>query len=62
MVDEKLERALPRDTPGYHERQAAHYRAVAESATTPAIKARLLHEAEMHDGVAAERERVAGES
>ena len=59
MVDETLQRALPRDTPSYHERQAAHYRALAETATTPAIKARLLREAEEHDLVAA---RIAGES
>ena len=33
MSDEKL-RALPRDTPDYHARQAAHLRALAENATT----------------------------
>jgi hypothetical protein len=49
MEDEKLARALPRDVPNYHQRQAAHYRALAESATTPAVKARLLREAEEHD-------------
>ena len=51
MVNEKLQRALPRDTPDYHERQAAHYRALAETATTPAIKARLVREAEEHERV-----------
>ena len=33
MSDEKL-RALPRDVPDYHARQAAHLRALAENATT----------------------------
>lgn len=52
MVDEKLQRALPRDVPNYHQRQAAHFRALAETAATPAIKARLLREAERkHEGV-----------
>ncbi len=55
MVDEKLPRALPRDVPDYHERQAAHYRALAETATPPAVKARLLHEAEAHERVAEEK-------
>ena len=31
----KLPPTLPRDTPDYHQRQAAHFRALAESATTP---------------------------
>lgn len=52
MVDEKLPRALPRDVPDYHERQAAHYRALAETATTEAIKARLTSEAEKHEKAA----------
>jgi hypothetical protein len=51
MVDEKLQRALPRDVPNYHERQAAHFRVLAETAATPAIKARLLREAEKHERV-----------
>lgn len=46
MVDEKLQRALRWDVPNYHQRQAAHFRALAETAATPAIKARLLREAE----------------
>ncbi len=57
MVDEKLPRALPRDVPDYHERQAAHYRALAETATTPAIKACLLREAEAHEQAAEEKEK-----
>jgi hypothetical protein len=51
MSDEKLARALPREVPDYHQRQAAHFRALAETATTPAIKARLLREAEEHDQI-----------
>ena len=49
MDDEKLAQALPQDVPNYHQRQAAHFRALAETATTPAVKARLLREAEEHD-------------
>jgi hypothetical protein len=51
MMVEKLTRALPRDVPAYHERQAAHLRALAENATTATIKARLLHEADEHEQV-----------
>ena len=46
MVGEKLQRALRWDVPNYHQRQATHFRALAETAATPAIKARLLREAE----------------
>ena len=52
MSDEKL-RALPRDVPDYHARQAAHLRALAENATTNRLKARLLDEAEQHERLAA---------
>ena len=48
MSDEKL-RALPRDVPDYHARQAAHLRALAASATTARLKARLLKQAELID-------------
>jgi hypothetical protein len=54
MGEDKLTRALPREVPNYHERQAAHFRALAETATTPAVKARLLREAEEHDLIVAE--------
>jgi hypothetical protein len=37
-MEEKLPRALPRDVPDYHERQAAHFRALASTATTPRVK------------------------
>jgi hypothetical protein len=39
---------LPAGITERHERQAAHYRALAETATTPTTKARLLREAEAH--------------
>jgi hypothetical protein len=51
-MEEKLPRALPRDVPDYHERQAAHFRALASTATTARVKARLLHEAEEHEQIA----------
>ena len=44
-------RALPRDVPDFHERQAAHLRALAESATTPAVKERLLNQAMQHERI-----------
>jgi hypothetical protein len=53
----ELPRALPRDVPDYHQRQAAHLRALAETATTRAVKDRLLHEAERYEELA---EEVAG--
>ena len=55
MTNESL-RALPRDVPDYHARQAAHLRALAENATTAGLKARLLEEAEQHDRLAAPTE------
>ena len=36
----------------YHERRAAHYRALAATAVTPALKSRLLRQAEMHERLA----------
>ena len=57
MSDEKL-RALPRDTPDYHARQAAHLRALAENATTARLKARLLEEAEQHEQLAAPADEI----
>jgi hypothetical protein len=55
MSDESL-RALPRDVPDFHARQAAHLRALAANATTAPLKARLLGEAEQHDRLAAPTE------
>jgi hypothetical protein len=54
MIDDDRLRALPRDVPNYHERQAAHLRALAENATRASIKARLLKQAEEHERVAAD--------
>ena len=51
-MDETLPRAIPRDVPDYHERQAAHFRALASTATTAGVKARLLREAEQHEQIA----------
>lgn len=50
MSDDK--RVLPRDAPHYHERQAAHLRALAEQATTRRIKQRLLDQAAEHERAA----------
>ena len=60
MENEQL-RALPRDTPDYHARQAAHLRALAENATAVRLKARLSKEAEQHESLAAmaDEERIA---
>ena len=52
MTDEKL-RALPRDVPDFHARQAAHLRALAENAPSARLKSRLLGEAEQHERLAA---------
>jgi hypothetical protein len=49
---EALPPALPRDVPDYHERQAAHCRALASCAPSPALKTRLLQEAEEHEEIA----------
>ena len=51
MTDESL-RALPRDVPDYHARQAAHLRALAANASTARLKTRLLEQAERHDRLA----------
>ena len=51
-MEEKLPRALPRDVPDYHERQAAHFRALASTTTTARVKTRLLREAEEHEQTA----------
>jgi hypothetical protein len=49
---EKLPPALPREVPDYHGRQASHCRALAGSAHSPAVRARLLQEAEEHEKIA----------
>jgi hypothetical protein len=48
----RLPPALPREVPDYHGRQASHCRALARSAHSPVVKARLLREAEEHEKVA----------
>jgi hypothetical protein len=53
-MDETLPRAIPRDVPDYHERQAAHFRELASIATTQPVKDRLLREAEQHEQMARE--------
>jgi hypothetical protein len=50
-MEEKLPRALPRDVPDYHDRQAAHFRALASTVTTARVKTRLLREAEEHEQI-----------
>jgi hypothetical protein len=47
-----LPQALPREVPDYHERQAAHFRELADTATTRRVRARLLQEAEQHEQIA----------
>src|SRR5262249_15608254 len=44
---------LPPKVTDYHARQAAHLRELAENATTPWLKTRLLNEAQWHDEHAA---------
>lgn len=49
---DRLPPALPREVPDYHERQASHCRALAASAPSPSLKARLLQEAEEYEKIA----------
>lgn len=51
-MEEKLPRALPRDVPDYHERQAAHFRALASTTKATRLKPRLVREAEEHEQIA----------
>ena len=44
--------ALSRDNPNNHEREAARFRALASTATTAAVKARLLQETKKHEQIA----------
>jgi len=48
-MEKTLSRALPKEVPDYHQREAAHLRALAETATTPALKRRLKRAAAEHD-------------
>jgi hypothetical protein len=51
-MEEKLLWAPLKDAHAYHQRRAAHFRALASTATTAGVKARLLHEAEEHEQIA----------
>ena len=50
--DKWLGAALPWEVPDYHQRQAAHLRSLAATATTVKVKARLLDEARKHEDIA----------
>jgi hypothetical protein len=52
MTDREALKALPRNTPDYHTRQASHLHALAEVSTTRALKERLLRQAEEHEKLA----------
>jgi hypothetical protein len=52
MSDEKPSWALPGDVPNDHARLATRLRALAADATTGALKARLLEEAEQEERIA----------
>ena len=54
MSDDDALRALPRDAPDYHARQAAHLRVLADKTTKRRTKDRLLGEAERHRRLAEE--------
>jgi hypothetical protein len=53
---------IPPHSAAYYRRKAAQARQIAEGATTPAIKARLLNEAVHCDQLAAGADRGAGEA
>jgi hypothetical protein len=53
MFGDKLPRALPRDVPDYHAREAAHWRALAATETAAPVKSTLLSVAERHERLAA---------
>jgi hypothetical protein len=52
MSDRTPSRVLPGDEPNHHERLATRLRALAADATTGALKARLLEEAEREERLA----------
>ena len=58
MLGEKLPRALPRDVPDYHEREAAHWRALAASQTAAQVRSTLLAVAEGHERLATTRSAI----
>ena len=54
MSNDDVLRALPRDTPDYHARQAAHLHVLAQNASPTELNARLLEEADRHAQLAEE--------
>lgn len=60
MIREKF-RVLPRDAPRYHERQAAHLRALADQATRK-TKQQLLEQAGEHERAATGEEIASDEA
>ena len=48
-MDDDALRALPRDAPNFHQRQASHLRALAATTTTPTVKVQLLAKADEHE-------------
>ena len=53
MLGDKLPRALPRDVPDYHEREAAHWRALAATENAAPVRSTLMNVAERHERLAA---------
>jgi hypothetical protein len=53
---------IPPHAAAYYRRQAARARRVAEAATTRAVKARLLDDADHYDELAAEADRAGTEA
>jgi hypothetical protein len=51
-MEETLLRMMRRDPPRYHEQQASRLRVLVLSATTAAMRTRLLQEAEKHAQIA----------
>ena len=51
-MDDDALRALPRDAPNFHQRQASHLRALAARVTISSIKGQLLAKAEDHERLA----------
>ncbi len=50
-MEDELPRALPGDV-NYHQQRAARLRALASTATTGPVKARLMREIEFHEKLA----------
>lgn len=61
MPGERLPRALPRDVPDYHEREAAHWRALAATEPATPVRSTLLSLADRHERLAARSSAIASE-